>query len=108
LRDGTTDAGMTPDIRPGIGGLLFEGVGQAEHGAGAQQQLFANIGQRHMGLMTTEQLHPQFLLQTLDGMRHRRLADTQAVGGMGKALQLSDQGENFKLGQGHEYLLILR
>jgi len=41
-------------------------------------------------------------------MGHRRLADAQAIGGAGEALQLGHQGEDFQLGKGHEYLLILR
>jgi len=93
---------------PGIGGLLAQGIRQAEHGPGPQQQLCADIRQFHLALVPAQQLDAQFLLQPLEGMGNRRLADPQAQGCTGKAAQFGDLGKHFQLSQGHELLLILR
>ncbi|MNN69871.1 hypothetical protein D3C81_1856920 [compost metagenome] len=58
--------------------------------------------------MPAQQLDPQFQLQGLQGMGHRRLGNPQAIGRGGEAVQFGHQGEDLQLGEGHECLLILR
>ncbi|MNW07287.1 hypothetical protein D3C71_2038560 [compost metagenome] len=58
--------------------------------------------------MAAQQLHAQFLLQRLQGMGNRGLADPQAIGRRREAVQLGNGGEDLQLSEGHECLLILR